>query len=122
MKKGLIFINGFSLTQSQKHQADKISHALIGLGVDVKIIKGNSLPAYIDGEKTEVFNANVMYSGVRVGGGSHTVTLRYKTPFSTLGAVCSLVGVLACACLVAFPYFVEKRKKSAAEKHQNQND
>lgn len=78
--------------------------------------------AYIDGEKTEVFNANVMYSGVRVGGGSHTVTLRYKTPFSTLGAVCSLVGVLACACLVAFPYFVEKRKKSAAEKHQNQND
>ena len=51
MKKGLIYINGFSLTQSQKHQADKISHALIGLGVDVKIIKGNSLPAYIDGEK-----------------------------------------------------------------------
>ncbi len=51
MKRGLIFINGFSLTQSQKHQTDKISHALIGLGVDVKIIKGNSLPAYIDGEK-----------------------------------------------------------------------
>lgn len=51
--------------------------------------------AYIDGEKTDAFNANVMYTGVTVGAGEHTVTLRYKTPFLDLGAVCSAIGVIA---------------------------
>ena len=51
--------------------------------------------AYIDGEKTDVFNANVMYTGVTVGAGEHTVALRYKTPFLDLGAVCSAIGVIA---------------------------
>lgn len=49
MKRGLIFINGFSQTQSQKHQVNSLARALINRGVNVATIKGNSLPAYIDG-------------------------------------------------------------------------
>lgn len=78
--------------------------------------------AYIDTEKVEVFNANVMYTGVRVGAGEHTVILRYKTPFLSLGTVCSLLGLLSTVCLVAVPAILEKRRKKKTGNLSANND
>lgn len=78
--------------------------------------------AYIDGEEAEVFNANVMYSGVRVSAGAHTVTLRYKTPFLTLGAVCTVLGLVSCAACVILPRVLAKRRRAASFEYENHND
>lgn len=49
MKNGLIFINGYSLAKSQEYQLGGIKSALERRGVNMQVIKGNSLPAYILG-------------------------------------------------------------------------
>lgn len=50
--------------------------------------------AYVDGEKTEVYNANGQYMALKLEAGKHNIRLVYNTPFLKAGAVLSLFGIV----------------------------
>lgn len=50
--------------------------------------------AYVDGEKTEILKANLMYSGLALEAGKHTIELRYRTPGLRIGMMISVLGAL----------------------------
>ncbi len=79
--------------------------------IDVNRIRGNisvssdrmlvfSVPysegwsAYVDGERKELKEANVMYMGLELDKGSHDIELRYETPYLRKGAYMSCFGIL----------------------------
>lgn len=51
---------------------------------------------YIDGQETELLQSNVMYMGAMISEGTHTVELRYETPYLRVGFVITVIGVLIC--------------------------
>lgn len=68
--------------------------------------------AYVDGEKTELKACGIMFSGIELSPGEHTVELKYKTPFLELGIFVSAIGVLSTVGIVIY---IEKYRK----KHKN---
>ena len=50
--------------------------------------------AYVDGEETEIYQANMMYQGILLEEGEHTVELHYCTPGLRPGAVISAAGII----------------------------
>ena len=48
--------------------------------------------AFVDGVSVPLYRTQIMYSGLFVPHGKHTVTLRYSNPFIKAGAVLSLIG------------------------------
>ena len=62
--------------------------------------------AYIDGEKTEIINANGAYIGIFVPEGQHFIEFKYQTPYLRLGLAISLLST------VAFVGFVVYKKKA----------
>lgn len=52
----------------------------------------NGWNAFVDGVSVPLYRTQVMYSGLFVAQGEHTVTLRYSNPFIKAGAVLSLIG------------------------------
>ena len=63
--------------------------------------------AFVDGEESELYNANSCYTGLRLDPGVHQIVLRYKTPFLSYGVVISLVSVLV------FTVYVLMNEKSS---------
>lgn len=53
--------------------------------------------AYVDGKETKTYAANVMFLGMDIPAGRHTVEIRYRTPGLAAGMILSLIGCLA-AC------------------------
>ena len=49
--------------------------------------------AYIDGVETELLQADIAYSAIEVTEGTHTITLRYNTPYLKEGITISGVGL-----------------------------
>lgn len=49
MKKCAIIVNGFYTNPSIEHQVNSIKRELVRLGVECEIIKGNTLPAHVEG-------------------------------------------------------------------------
>ena len=50
--------------------------------------------AYVDGEKVPVEIANIMFTGIRLTAGHHTVSLRYETPGLRPGLLLTAGGLL----------------------------
>ena len=53
--------------------------------------------AYVDGEKTELKRANLMYMALELPAGEHRITLSYQTPGLKIGALLSALGLMAFA-------------------------
>jgi uncharacterized membrane protein YfhO len=66
--------------------------------------------AYVDGEKTELLQANVMYMALPLEAGEHTIKLVYKSPLLKLG-IC--ISILAFLLFVCFVIFSEKQVKNS---------
>ncbi|MDO4632949.1 MAG: YfhO family protein [Eubacteriales bacterium] len=56
--------------------------------------------AYVDGEKTELLTANLMYTALPLSAGEHTIELRYRTPGQTAGDLISLAGIVIFAVIL----------------------
>lgn len=57
--------------------------------------------AYIDGVETKIQKANIMYIGVELPNGYHSIELKYNCPLFKEGIVCSTIGIFAfIVCLV----------------------
>lgn len=64
--------------------------------------------AYVDGKETEVHQANVGYMGIMLDKGTHSIEMKYETPWLRVGFYCSLAGIAAFVCVVAA---VEMRRR-----------
>ena len=69
--------------------------------------------ALVDGEKTELFCANLMYTGLNLKAGEHTVELRYSRPGLKKGLLVSA----ACLLLFVIIVVVQKRKGIKRSEH-----
>lgn len=69
----------------------------------------NGWTAYVDGEKTELKMCGVMFSGVELEAGEHTVELRYKTPYQNTALVLTALGLVSAAGIMVF--YEKQRKK-----------
>ena len=67
--------------------------------------------AYVDGNKTKIYQANSMYIGLPLEAGTHEIELVYKTPGAQAGTGITEVGVALCIML-----FVARRKKASDAK------
>lgn len=67
--------------------------------------------AYVDGNRTKIYQANSMYIGLPLDAGTHEIVLTYKTPGSQMGTGISEIGVAVCIML-----FIARRKKAADAK------
>ena len=56
--------------------------------------------AYVDGEKTELVQANSMYMGLELKKGRHTIALRYCTPYIVPGMILTVIGLILFAGIV----------------------
>ena len=56
--------------------------------------------AYVDGEKTELVQANSMYMGLELKKGRHTIALRYCTPYIVPGMILTVLGLILFAGIV----------------------
>ena len=89
------------------------------LAMDVNVISGNiecdedrllcfSLPyldgwsAYVDGQKTQVHNINILYTGIIVPEGKHSIVLKYNTPFLKFGCIVSAISCILFVLYYAF--------------------
>ncbi len=50
--------------------------------------------AFVDGVKTRVYRADLMYMAVPVANGIHSIELRYETPLLRTGAYLTLIGII----------------------------
>ncbi|MCR5420878.1 MAG: YfhO family protein [Lachnospiraceae bacterium] len=67
--------------------------------------------AYIDGQKTKVYNTNILYTGIVVPKGEHSIVLEYNTPFLQLGII---VSIISFSLFILYYYLcVRKREKNA---------
>lgn len=55
--------------------------------------------AWVDGEKTEILQANTMFMAVPLQKGNHQIVLTYRTPGLYLGAGFSLAGIILCVII-----------------------
>lgn len=66
----------------------------------------NGWTAYVDGVKTDLVQADIMYMVVPVSSGEHTIELKYHTPGLTLGLIISLLSLL----IILVYYFYTHKK------------
>lgn len=62
--------------------------------------------AYVDGNKTEIKKANIMYMAISLTEGDHEITLKYETPGLALGFLISILGIVT----TIFVYFIINKK------------
>lgn len=72
--------------------------------------------AYVDGEETEIYLANIKYMGIPLSEGKHSVKLVYHTPYLREGALLSLAGLMIFIILICVnKYLGRKRAKLKVE-------
>lgn len=94
-----VVVHGNQITGSLKNERPKI------LFMSIPYSKGWSCK--IDGEKTEIMNANIGFSAIEVPEGQHKIEWKYETPGIHIGAICTSIGwgLFMIFCLM------EKRRK-----------
>ena len=65
--------------------------------------------ASIDGQPAEIFPANVLFQAVTVPAGKHLITLSYRPASVTIGAITTVVGIVALIVIAALPYALRRR-------------
>lgn len=68
--------------------------------------------AYIDGKKTEIYNANIGFMAVPVPSGSHSIRFEYHSKARDIGMALSIVGIGGLAVYTAVMMFCKKRIKT----------
>ena len=76
--------------------------------------------AYVDGVETEIFQADIGYSAIKVQKGLHNITLQYRTPCLVEGIVISCVGTMIFTVWCINIYLQTKRlqKMRRVRKHR----
>lgn len=69
----------------------------------------NGWTAYVDGQETEIQKANLMYMGIWLEPGEHTIELRYRMPGMRIG-VC--VSVIAFAVFLFLLLAARRRRRA----------
>jgi len=72
----------------------------------------NGFRVFVNGEERELKRANTMYMAVELGAGGHEIVLKYDPPNYKIGAILTLMGILALAAIVIY----EKRKAKLSMK------
>ena len=67
---------------------------------------------YVDGKKTETFNADYGFLGIELEAGQHEIEARYEIPYLKEGMVISLVGIVLLAGMVLYGFVANRRKTS----------
>ena len=75
----------------------------------VTIPYGEGWSAYVDGNETELYQLNTLYSGIYLTPGEHVVRMEYHTPYFRTGAVVSLASLLILAGIMQ-RYHVKRKK------------
>ena len=73
--------------------------------------------AYVDGEKTELVQANSMYMGLELKKGRHTITLRYCTPYIVPGMILTVLGLILFAGIV-ISYRRQRKQKERGKQEK----
>ncbi len=68
--------------------------------------------AFVDGEETEIYQANTAYMALELEPGDHQVKLVYRTPWIRAGGVVSLCGVF---CFVAYLIWSRRKESRGSE-------
>ncbi|HWT73723.1 MAG TPA: YfhO family protein [Mobilitalea sp.] len=71
--------------------------------------------AYVDGTKTDLLKANVMYMALPLDAGSHHITLKYETPYLKLGCFVSILAVIPLVGVILYYKRREKRYNNSIE-------
>ena len=71
--------------------------------------------AWVDGKEIPVMQANTMYMALALDQGHHQIVLRYSTPMMKVGAVLSILGLLALIVLIAISESHFRTKKTEVE-------
>lgn len=69
--------------------------------LSVGLLYNDGWTAYVDGEEAPLYKANGLFLGIPLEAGSHTITLRYCTPWLLEGAVLSAAAVILFCVLAA---------------------
>ncbi len=69
--------------------------------------------AYVDGEKTEIRKVNMMYSGLILSKGSHSIKFVYRTPGLRTGVLISLISLLT-----VFGFYIIRYRRRTVLPHE----
>lgn len=98
---------------SKAHATNKVTGS-IDLASDkilcLSIPYSKGWSATVDGKKAELYQANIMYMGLPLKAGHHSIELRYETPGRRLGWMLTGGGVV-----IALSYGVVRRRKKSRE-------
>jgi uncharacterized membrane protein YfhO len=71
--------------------------------------------ATIDGKKTAIFPANIMYRAIKFPKGKHVVRFYYDSSYVRWGIILSIIGHLVIVLLVLYPYLSSFYKRRSIE-------
>ena len=71
--------------------------------------------AYVDGVKTEIYQANIRYMAVPVKKGQHEIKLEYKTPYLRIGVLVSAGAIFVFVAGTVVVAIVRRKKKTKVE-------
>ena len=63
--------------------------------------------AYVDGQKAELKEANLVFMAIELKAGEHNIEIKYETPYLRAGAVLTIAGLIS--FFITFIYFRIKR-------------
>ena len=121
LSKASALIERSSVIKDTKAKGDRVSFSISSKEdgyVLLQIPYSSGWSAFCDGSPLEVMRADLMYTGVKVPGGDHKITLRYRTPMIESGAVLSAAAVIAFIALV----IIDKVRSSAKMQSEGGED
>ncbi len=71
--------------------------------------------AWVDGEKTDLKQANTMYMALELEAGDHEIVLRYRTPGITAGLALTLGACAVCAITWCTSLYLKQRRKGKGQ-------
>jgi len=58
--------------------------------------------AFVDGEETTLMEGNIMYTALNLKAGTHTIELKYETPYLKIGGVISAISLVIFIGIVVY--------------------
>ena len=73
--------------------------------------------AFVDGEETKIYKANIGYMGIEVNSGNHNIEFVYKTPGMSLGVNISILALIF--VVIIFWYYMNEKRKRKEQNEKN---